>query len=49
MSHTIRPDQTSSGYNLLYPTPADAATIYDTPNTELNADYSRVLLTSALA
>ena len=40
VSHTIRPDYTSSGYNLLYATPADAATIYDTPNTKLNANYS---------
>jgi hypothetical protein len=42
-SHTIKPDLTlfdSSGNPYLYVVPADAATIYDTPNTNLNAKYT---------
>ncbi|MFP5226319.1 MAG: protease pro-enzyme activation domain-containing protein, partial [Acidobacteriota bacterium] len=37
-AHRIEPDLTFSGPSL-YVVPADAATIYDTPNTALNANY----------
>lgn len=41
-THTIQPDLTLSNgtQNFLYVDPADAATIYDTPNTTLNANYT---------
>ena len=42
-SKTIKPDLTltnSSGQFFLYVNPADAATIYDTPNPTLNPNYS---------
>jgi hypothetical protein len=42
-SKTIKPDLTlsnSSGQFFLYVNPADAATIYDTPNPTLNSHYS---------
>lgn len=41
-SKTIKPDltlQDPKGNNYLYVDPADAATIYDTPNTNLNRNY----------
>jgi subtilase family serine protease len=42
-SHSIKPDLTlftSTGMPYLYVNPADAATIYDTPNATLNANYT---------
>lgn len=41
----IKPDltlQNSSGTQFLFTAPADAATIYDTPNKDLNANYSGI-------
>jgi trimeric autotransporter adhesin len=42
-THTLRPDLTLTNntgtVDYLYVDPADAATIYDTPNTALNANY----------
>jgi trimeric autotransporter adhesin len=39
LAAAIKPDATSSD-DVLYVTPADAATIYDTPNPVLNVNYS---------
>lgn len=42
-THTIKPELTQTGSNntsILYVVPADAATIYDTPNVILNPNYS---------
>lgn len=42
-THTLEPDltlQTPSGALVLFVDPADAATIYDTPNKNLNANYA---------
>ncbi len=38
-THSIQPELTLGG-SALYVDPADAATIYDTPNTALNANYT---------
>jgi subtilase family serine protease len=47
-AHRIKPDLTlfdSTGANpILYMDPADAATVYDTPNATLNANYSGTTL-----
>jgi hypothetical protein len=41
-THTLQPDLTLFNGNtpLLFVDPADAATIYDTPNTNLNANFT---------
>jgi len=47
LSHRIKPDLTlynSTGDPLLYMDPADAATIYDTPNAAMNPNYSGTTL-----
>jgi Pro-kumamolisin, activation domain/Bacterial Ig-like domain (group 3) len=45
-ANKIKPDitlcDTSGTCNILFAVPADAATIYDTPNSMLNANYSKI-------